>query len=392
MRQTSSEVPRPVSRQPSVRQGQSARSRGLRMLAILLMVAVLGMSGYASYTVYGLVRDSVSQSLNLPSFSVLSREAGLPAISIPQPVNPSVPPNEVPPAEVAAPSDPPVARQIVEETPEERINILVMGIDQRAIEVGPSRTDTMIVFTIDPKTGVAGMFSIPRDLWVPIPGYGESRINTAHFWGDVQKYPGGGPALAMKTVSYNFGFPVHYYVRLNFEGFKQIVDMIGGIDIEVPKEINDSKYPDEHYGYEPLYIPAGLVHMDGELALKYARTRKTDSDFLRSHRQQQVIIAIKDRILALNLLPSLLVKLPELTKTLSDAIQTDIPLDEMFRLAKMARSVDMTNLKTVIIDESMTIEHTTPTGAEVLLPVREKIRPVVDDLFWTPLPTVLPAP
>ncbi|MGD8997673.1 MAG: LCP family protein, partial [Anaerolineae bacterium] len=96
----------------------------------------------------------------------------------------------------------------------ERVNILVMGIDQRPGEEGAFRTDTMLVLTLDPVTTTGGMLSIPRDLWVPIPGYGVGRINTAHFLGEIDNYPGGGPALAAKTVENNLGMPIHYYLRV----------------------------------------------------------------------------------------------------------------------------------------------------------------------------------
>jgi len=147
-----------------------------------------------------------------------------------------------------------------------------------------------------PLQGSVGMLSIPRDLWVTIPGYGENRINTAHYLGDKNGYPGGGPALAMKTVQYNLGVPVHFYVRVDFDGFRRIVDTLGGIDIEIPQTINDPKYPDENYGYDPFYIEAGLQHLDGDTALKYARTRATaGADFARARRQQQVLFAIREK-------------------------------------------------------------------------------------------------
>ena len=364
------------------------RSPWRRLLPILAIVAVFALSAYTSYAAYGIVRESVASAVNLPSFETLSQEVGFQTL---QPQDQPTPRAEASlkqenPAQPEAAIEP--ATEV--EEPQERINILLLGIDQRQGEQGPFRTDTMIVLTIDPESGTAGMLSMPRDLWVPIPGYEENRINVAHFLGDLKNYPGGGPALAKKTVSYNFGFPVHYYVRLNFEGFRQIVDTIGGIDVEVPREINDDLYPDENYGYEPIHIPAGLIHMDGDLALKYARTRKTDSDFHRARRQQQVIIAVKDKILDFNLLPSLLPKLPELTRTLSDAVETDIPMDEMFQLAKLASSMDMSNVKTVVVDENMTVPQRAPNGAAILLPVRDQIRPAVDDLFWSPLPTIAP--
>ena len=97
----------------------------------------------------------------------------------------------------------------------------------------------MILVTVDPNTKTAGMLSIPRDLWVSIPGYDEDRINKAYFLAQRDNYPGSGPALAMRTVQYNLGVPVHFYAQIDFEGFRQIVDTLGGIDIYVPETIDD---------------------------------------------------------------------------------------------------------------------------------------------------------
>jgi len=266
----------------------------------------------------------------------------------------------------------------------ERVNVLLLGIDQREGEYGPWRTDTMIVLTIDPENNTAGMLSIPRDLWVPIPGYSQNRINTAHYTGELKKYPGGGPALAIKTVQHNLGIPIHYYVRINFSGFVKAIDTIGGVDIYVEKEIYDPLYPDNAYGYDPLYIPAGLHHMDGELALKYARTRHSGSDFDRLRRQQQVIMAVRDKVLRLDLLPQLLPKLPELLKTVGDAVQTDLQPDELLNLAQVAGQIDDEHIKTAVIDNSMTVPTTTPNGAQVLIPIPDEVRAVVDEIFTTP--------
>jgi len=266
----------------------------------------------------------------------------------------------------------------------ERVNILLLGIDEREDQYGPWRTDTMIVLTIDPENNTAGILSIPRDLWVTIPGYSEERINTAHHTGDLKKFPGGGPALAIKTVQYNLGIPIHYYVRVNFSGFIEALDTIGGIDIYVEKEIDDPLYPDNAYGYDPLNIPAGLQHMDGELALKYARTRHSSSDFDRLRRQQQVIMAVRDKVLRFELLPQLLLKLPDLLKTVGDSVQTDLQLDEMLSLVQLASEIDEEHLKTAVIDSSMTVDTITPNGAQVLIPMRDEIRAVVDEIFTEP--------
>ena len=266
----------------------------------------------------------------------------------------------------------------------ERVNILLLGIDEREDQYGPWRTDTMIVLTIDPENNTAGILSIPRDLWVPIPGYSENRINTAHYTGDLNKFPGGGPALAIKTVQYNLGIPIHYYVRVNFSGFVNAIDTIGGIDIHVEKEIDDPLYPDGAYGYDPLYIQVGLQHMDGELALKYARTRHGGSDFNRLRRQQQVIMAVRDKVLRLEMLPQLLLKLPQLLKTVGDSVQTDLQLDEMRNLVQLASKINDEQIKAASIDSSMTEPTTRHNGAQVLIPIRDEIRAVVDEIFAEP--------
>jgi LCP family protein required for cell wall assembly len=266
----------------------------------------------------------------------------------------------------------------------ERVNILLLGIDEREDQYGPWRTDTMIVLTVDPENNTAGILSIPRDLWVHIPGYGENRINTAHYTGDLEKYPGGGPALAIKTVQHNLGITIHYYVRVNFSGFIKAIDTIGGVDIYVEKEIDDPLYPDNAYGYDPLYIPAGLQHMDGALALKYARTRHGGSDFDRLRRQQQVIMAVRDKVLRFGMLPQLLSKLPELLKTVGDSVQTDLQLDEMLNLVQLASQIDDEHIKAATIDSSMTEPTTRYNGAQVLIPSRDEIRAVVDEIFGEP--------
>ncbi len=264
----------------------------------------------------------------------------------------------------------------------ERINILILGIDRRVDEEGPWRTDTMIVATLDPKTKSAGMLSIPRDLYVPIPapGAGENRINTANFYGDSSKYPGGGPALAKKTVEYNFAIPIHYYVLIDFDGFRKIIDSLGGVDIDVPEPIDDPEYPTEDYGTMHLQIPAGLQHMDGDLALKYARSRKSTSDFDRSKRQMQVILAMRDKALKINALA----QAPQLLAQLRGAIETDMTPDQMLALAPIAAQIRSDNIKSRSIDLTMTYEIKLNTGADVLWPDREKIGTLIQEMFSTP--------
>ena len=269
----------------------------------------------------------------------------------------------------------------------ERVNILLMGIDQRQSEEGPWRTDTMILVSIDPATKSAGMLSIPRDLWVPIPGFQENRINNAHFYGDAFNYPGGGPALAKKTVQYNLGVSVHYYVRLNFTAFEKLVDLIGGIDVQVERTIDDPEYPEfDGPGYDPFHIDAGLQHMDGKVALKYARSRHGDplGDFGRAHRQQQVMLAIRDKVLKANMIPTLLPRAGEIATTLGDAIQTDLSLQQVLELAKLGSQIDRARIKQGVIDQTVTLPYETPDKDQVLIPLRDEIRKLVRDALLTP--------
>jgi len=271
------------------------------------------------------------------------------------------------------------------------LNILLLGVDKRPKEVDPPRTDTIIVLHYDPKHHKLGMLSIPRDMWVQIPNYGEGRINTAYRIGEMKKYPGGGPVLVKETVRRFIGYPIDYYVMINFDGFRKLVDLIGGIDIDVPKPINDPTFPDENYGYSPLYIPAGRIHMDGDLALKYARTRHQDSDFGRARRQQQVIMAIRDKVMEKKMLPSLIARAPQIYKALGNSISTDMPISLMVALARSMASQDLT-VEQAVIDSSCTKQYRTQGGAWVLLPLRDKVRAVVDKIMQDTPPVAAGTP
>ncbi len=278
-------------------------------------------------------------------------------------------------------TDPKTGQPVVEIqdwTGVERVTLLLLGIDEREQETGPWRTDTMMVLTIDPASKTAGMLSIPRDLWVPISGMDtEGKINTAHFLGDAYNYPGGGPALAVETVRENLGLPIDYYVRLNFGGFEKLIDAIDGVEICVPEAIDDPLYPDSGFGYEPLHIGAGCQVMNGRLALKYARTRhEGNGDFDRARRQQQVILAVRDKIVNQNMLPQLVAQAPALLDTLKESAQTDLTLDQIVRLGKLATQIDPKNIKQALIDESMVARYMAPTNPpqDVLVPIRDQIR------------------
>jgi LCP family protein required for cell wall assembly len=295
--------------------------------------------------------------------------------------------SDLPPLVTSEPGVTPVPQELARWSGHERVNVLLLGIDEREHEEGPWRTDTMMVLTLDPVTMSAGMLSIPRDLWVTIAGYGEyNRINMAHFYGDAWGYPGGGPALARDTVTLNLGIPIHFYVRANFAAFETFVDEIGGIDIYIPETIDDPYYPDDNtHGYAPFYIEAGQQHLDGKTALKYARTRITfGGDFDRGQRQQVVILAVRDRVVRLDQLPRLITRAPTLINTLGDAVRTNMSLDQIVQLARLASEIDPGQIVSAVLDFHYTTAQETPDGSQVLVLNRESMRGLRDLIFSEP--------
>jgi LCP family protein required for cell wall assembly len=266
----------------------------------------------------------------------------------------------------------------------ERLNILLMGIDQRTNDPEKVfRTDTMLVLSIDPASMQAGMLSIPRDLWVPIPGYKNNRINTANAIGDNDNYPGGGgPQLARKTVESALGVRIHHYVRLNFSVFESVIDRMGGIEVDVPADIRDESYPTEDYGTEVFSISAGKHTLDGATALKYARTRHdSNGDFGRARRQQQVILAIRDRMQDPRVFASMIWSAPDLIADFGTSIRTDMTLDQMQQLAVLAMKIDRNNIKSAVLDQKFTDFATTPDGAQVLVARRDQIAALRQSFF-----------
>ena len=260
------------------------------------------------------------------------------------------------------------------------MNILLMGIDRRPGEAFVSRTDSMMVISINPETDSASILSIPRDLYVQIPNYGQDRINTALVYGSREGDYLDGAALAMQTVSSNLNIPIHHFVLVDFGAFVRIIDILEGIDVEVPYDINDSLYPDMDYGYDPLYIPAGLHHFDGQTALKYARTRHADSDFNRAYRQQQVLFAARAQALNLGF-GELLLRAPSLYREVEDGIRTDLSLEQILRLAKTVGDIPSANLRNAVLDQDYVSSYRTPGGASVLLLNVDAALPMIQDLF-----------
>lgn len=264
---------------------------------------------------------------------------------------------------------------------EQRVTILVMGIDRRPGEAFISRTDTMIVMSMNPADNTAVMLSIPRDLYVQIPGYGRNRINTAFVFGSQGNNPAAGAELAMETVEYNLGIPIDHYLMVDFSAVVRGVDALGGIDVDVPFDISDPTFPDMNYGFDPLYIPAGRQHFDGLTTLKYARTRHVDNDFGRANRQQQVILAVRSKIVSMGV-TQLLGQLPFFYNQLSEGIRTDLSLDQMLTLGQAASEIPSENIQTEVIDYDYVVSHRTEEGASVLVMVNETVGPLIESLFY----------
>ncbi len=271
----------------------------------------------------------------------------------------------------------------------DRVTILLLGIDRRCDEEGPVRTDSMMVMTVDPVGKTAGLLSLPRDLWVEIPGFGVDRINQAHYFGEGFEYPGGGPALAVETVETTLGIDIHYFVAVNFDAFVEFVNLIDGITLDIPQAIDDPRYPDHCYGYDPFRIDSGSQTLDGETALKYARTRATEGgDIDRAGRQQAVILAARRQ--AAGRIPDLILQAPILWQTFQNNVKTSLNLDEALQLALLAREISPEKITQVVIGYNDVILQQTPDGQDILVPRRENLRAIRDELFAVAPPPVLP--
>jgi LCP family protein required for cell wall assembly len=272
-----------------------------------------------------------------------------------------------------------------------RINILFVGLDYRdwAVGEGPPRSDTMILMTIDPETRTAGMLSIPRDLWVNVPGFNSAKINTAYYLGEAYQTPGGGPALAMQTVSNFLGVDVPYYAQVDFGTFVNMIDEIGGVPVDVPEEITIDLLGDG--GTTLKTLKPGRQTLPGEWALAYARNRDTpEGDFDRAQRQQQVILGIREQLLDFNMIPTLISKAPLLYREFSKGINTNLTFDQLVRLAWIAKDISPDSIKRGIIGPDQTEIGYSPDGLWILIPHMDAVRTVRDEIFDT-AGTIAPA-
>ncbi|MBN2547656.1 MAG: LCP family protein [Anaerolineales bacterium] len=243
-----------------------------------------------------------------------------------------------------------------------RTNILLLGIDYSEATNAISRTDTMILTSFNPWEPYLRLLSIPRDLWVMIPGVGENRINTAHFYAESQAN-GSGPDAAMETVRLNFGVEVHYYLRIRFEGFRDVIDKLGGVDIELTEPMG---------GYEP-----GTYHLTGSKALAFVRYRQGSDDFHRMKQGQFMLKAVYKTMLK----PKNWLRIPTVITTLFDWANTNVPVWIWPRLLATLLRTGTSGIDSRVIDRDMVSPFTTPEGAMVLAPNWAAIKPMLIEMF-----------
>ena len=270
---------------------------------------------------------------------------------------------------------------------DDRVNILLLGMGGQGHD-GPMLTDTIIVASIRPSDSKVALLSIPRDMLIPLGDYGWRKINAANAYGEMTK-KGTGPELARTAIEGMLGIEIPYYVRVDFNGFREIIDDVNGIDIYVDTSFTDYAYPTANHGYQVVSFQEGWQRMDGETALRYSRSRHGNngegSDFSRAKRQQKVLLALKEQLLTLRLLrdPS---KISSLLTSLKANFSTNLQLGEILRLAKIGRAVDPGQIihKVIGSGPKSLLVPTTVGGAYVLVPRNDDwdgLRQLADNLF-----------
>lgn len=271
---------------------------------------------------------------------------------------------------------------------QETVNFLLIGSDKRP--GGSFRTDTMVIVVLRPNDGQVSLISIPRDLWVFIPGWENQRINTAYQHGISTGYPGGGPGLLKDTIQYNLGIRIDHTALVEFDGFRQIVDTLGGVDVPVACPYTDWRLIDP--SYDPnnannwaLYTAGpGYIHMDGDLALWYARSRQKSSDFDRGRRQQEVLRALFSQALQAGTLK----RIPELYNDLNNTVDTDLNLGDILQLSLYAPKMTNASIRSYYIRPPYVRSWITDAGAYVLLPNTDALQAMLTQALSASTQTV----
>ena len=243
-----------------------------------------------------------------------------------------------------------------------RTTFLLLGIDRAPEGTDLGRSDTNILITVLPLRPYIGMLSIPRDLWVQIPGVGENRINTAHIFAEGQE-PGSGPSATLETINQNFGLNVKHYFRISFDGIVEIVDALGGLDVELERPIAG--------------LAAGNHHLTGDEALAFVRDRQGTDDFFRMNNGQFFIVELIEQIY----LPKSWIRLPAVLVAIDQTIDTNLPLWIWPRLGFALMRLGSGDIDNRVIDREQVTPFTTSGGAQVLLPEWDKINLLLNEMF-----------
>ena len=352
-------------------------------VAVTLCLIVLGACSWRRKSSASEVSSKSARAFTVfPGAEATSTPLPFASEQVVRPILPTVPPDKwptltpqhgEPPTPIPSATDVPRSLRNTE-------NLLILGSDQRK-PGQPWRTDVIMVVAINREHDQVGIISIPRDLWVKIPGVGWERINTADFYGSLRgsksSSPPDGIELLKETLRQNLGIPIHHYVRVDFEAFKGIVDALGGITVTVDCPLRDPGWdtPGKRWRLEP-----GDHFMTGEEALRYVRSRYTGGDLDRARRQQRVLLAIRDRALAINLWP----RIPALYREFHDKVLTDLgPLD-VIDLARLGLRLRAEDIHGFVIGRPMVRDWITPRGAMVLVPDYRQIRQAIEGLFNSP--------
>ena len=277
----------------------------------------------------------------------------------------------VEPAEVAAAPEPPKWEG------SEPVNILLMGVDARGVKKGEvPRSDTMLVASLDPVKKKFHVFSILRDTYVSIPGHGKDRINTAITHG---------PNVAMQAIGDLLGIPIQYYVYTDFQGFIKLIDQIGGIDYDVEK---DMVYKTKADGPEyDIDLKKGFQHLDGNMALQYVRFRHdATSDFTRTERQRGFLKAVADKMKS----TTALIKLPTILSAVNPYIDTNLNLNDMWKLANVGYQSSMGGSEQIPPMDLLIEEKTSGGSAVIGVSSNEKLKQFVQDAMSDPVPSASP--
>ncbi len=314
---------------------------------------------------------------NLPAATETPRP--LPTLLIPAGPDPNA----------AAPTAIPTQVPAIDRQGYDLINILLLGGDSQITGDNIDRTDTMIVVSINRTTSTVSMLSLPRDLYVYIPGWTMQRLNLAYTRGEQVGWTDGGFGLMRQTIFYNFGINVHYYILADLSGFKEIIDALSGIDVAVDCAIKDlplvsAPPPAQAVGpdSEGYYVlPVGYYHLDGGGALWYARSRHNSIEFDRGRRQMQILRAIWRTARS----SGQITQLPELWSQLTQVVKTNLTFEDMLGLLPYALNLDPNKIEQFYMRR---LYHTTPwqppDGSFVQLPNYEPIRQLLQDFYLPP--------